>query len=94
MRAVFVQLSKSIEQQPRLLAQSRSSPDFNVGLFTKTIAASEAALVPLAASAGLLRHELSWGRFGADDLSNLKDFAQSLTVCPFSSSHVARRTKG
>lgn len=80
LRAVFIPLAKAIEQQPALLSQSPVSPDFNPQPFINLIATSEAALASLAASARLIKRDVSWGRFGANDLSQLHAFARRLTV--------------
>lgn len=49
-------------------AQSKLDPDFDVQPFARWVAASEAALEPLEASVRLLNRDLSWSRFGVEDV--------------------------
>ncbi|TDL16038.1 hypothetical protein BD410DRAFT_731828 [Rickenella mellea] len=80
LRSVLIPLVDAFEQQPELLSRSRVAPDFDVQPFTRLLAKSEAALVPLAASVRLINRDVSWGRFGADDLTKLHQTARRLTV--------------
>ncbi|TDL16189.1 hypothetical protein BD410DRAFT_755679 [Rickenella mellea] len=80
MHAALVPLLNAIEQQPVLLSQSPMSPLFDPKPFMALVAQSEAALAPLAASARLIKRDVSWGRFGAHDLSRLHAITRRLTV--------------
>jgi hypothetical protein len=63
LKAVLAPLAAGIKQQPELLHTSPLSDEFNPSPFDAEIAKSEAAFAPLAASARLVKRDISWGRF-------------------------------
>ncbi|TDL21197.1 hypothetical protein BD410DRAFT_821614 [Rickenella mellea] len=80
LHAVLAPLLKAIEQQPELLSQCPNSDEFNPKPFMVLVAQSEAALAPTAASARLLKRDVSWGRIGARDWSKLHGITRRLTA--------------
>lgn len=66
--------------QPEVFATSPYAHDFDPNPFIKQIGAAEAALGPLAAASRLLKRDISWGRFGPEDLSRIHEITRRLAV--------------
>lgn len=78
--AVFVPLAKALRGQPSLLNTAPSSSDFNPDAYNKLVFAAESALGPLASTNRLMKKDISWGRFGADDFKFMHELASRMTV--------------
>lgn len=63
LKAVLKPLSSGIKTQNELLRMSPLSESFNPGTFTTKISEAESGLTRLAASARLVKRDISWGRF-------------------------------
>lgn len=87
--AVFVPLAKALRSQPDLLNTSPSSLDFNTEAFGKLVISAESALGPLAATNRLMKKDISWGRFGADDFKFMHELASRMTVRKLQSRSIA-----
>jgi len=96
LKLVMGPLTQAIKGQKDILNTSPLSDAFHPDTFALLITQAEAALTPLAASARLLKRDLSWGRLNgmskriilylyidvipANDLRELQMFARKLTV--------------
>lgn len=83
LRVVLSFLALALEKQPDLLDHLSTSADHDVSPFTDLVSQAEKALNPLGASTRLMARDLSWGRFGSQDLSKLQEVARRLTVKNF-----------
>jgi hypothetical protein len=77
-------LIEAIRMQPRLLEASATTFDYNPEEYNAKIGTAEAGLFPITATARLLKRDLSWGRFGCEDLRILQHKTRILVVgAPF-----------
>lgn len=73
-------LERALRTQPRVLSVSPYSADFNLADFRSHLQSAEAGITPLAASARLMRRDISYGRFNGEDLKELHNVARQLFV--------------
>lgn len=69
-----------MQLQQQVFATSPYSDDFDPNPFFRQITAAETALGPLAAASRLLKRDMSWGRFGPDDLSRMHEITRRMAV--------------
>ncbi|KAI0060820.1 hypothetical protein BV25DRAFT_1871013 [Artomyces pyxidatus] len=80
LRGVLAPLSIMLTQQLTLLKVPTTSPDFSPAAVRGSAAKAEGMLAPLAATARLLKRDISWGRFSGKDLDALREKSQRLVV--------------
>ncbi|KAI0041545.1 hypothetical protein FA95DRAFT_1548599 [Auriscalpium vulgare] len=77
---VLSPLRSALNAQLALLKIPTSSPDFTPAGVRGAAGKAEAALAPLAASARLLKRDVSWGRFSGQDIDSLRGDVQRLVL--------------
>ncbi|KAI0271253.1 hypothetical protein BC834DRAFT_432593 [Gloeopeniophorella convolvens] len=80
LRGVVGPISAGFRQHLALLEISTSSSDFSPKAVRASASKAEGALAPLAASARLLKRDVSFGRFSGRDLDGLREKIQRLVV--------------
>jgi hypothetical protein len=82
LRAVFTPLTTSLALHRTALATSPTAPTFatTVAAIRGSVAQSEGALVPLAATTRLMQRDVAYGRVGPADLTGLQPDARRLSV--------------
>ena len=80
LRAILLPLGEALRDQSRLLSLSPLSDEFLQNDFAKQLSASEAGFPRLAASARLMKRDISWGRLGGEDLQELQHLTRKLFV--------------
>jgi hypothetical protein len=80
LRAVISPLKTNFHQHLELLGIPTTSPKFSPKDVRASASKAEGALAPLAASARLLRRDISWGRFSGKDLDDMRAKIQRLVM--------------
>jgi hypothetical protein len=80
LRAVIAPLNAGFRQHLSLLQVSTTSQNFSPKAVRTSVSKAEGALAPLAASARLLRRDISWGRFSGKDLEGMREKVQRLVM--------------
>ncbi|EJD55665.1 hypothetical protein AURDEDRAFT_78909 [Auricularia subglabra TFB-10046 SS5] len=78
--ASLTPLESAIRTQPRILSLSPYSEEFKLDDFRAHLHTAEASIIPLAASARLMRRDLSYGRFNGEDLKHIHVIARQLLI--------------
>ncbi|KZT24411.1 hypothetical protein NEOLEDRAFT_1207860 [Neolentinus lepideus HHB14362 ss-1] len=78
--AVLQPLETAMAEHRKLLATSTTSATFSPSAINAAVAKSEAALVPLAATARLMKRDIIWSRIGPSDLTSLQNWARRMAV--------------
>ena len=80
LQAVIGPLNTSFRQHISLLGLPTTSLEFSPKAVKASASKAEGALAPLAASARLLRRDISWGRFSGKDLDGMRGNIQRLVM--------------
>ncbi|KZT35081.1 hypothetical protein SISSUDRAFT_1064765 [Sistotremastrum suecicum HHB10207 ss-3] len=80
LKAALLPMADALETQIPLLSKSPFSPDFDPGVFSEKVMNAEKGFTPMAASARLIKRDVSWGRFGGKDLLELQTIARRMLV--------------
>lgn len=80
LRAVIGPLNTSFRQHLSLLDMPTTSREFSPKAVRASASKAEGALAPLAASARLLRRDISWGRFSGKDIDGMRGQVQRLVM--------------
>lgn len=80
LQEVLVPLRDTFEKQPSLLCQQITDIHAFVDPLSQSLAQAEMALGPLSAARRLMKRDVSWGRFGPNDLIRFHHIARTLTV--------------
>ncbi|KAH9974520.1 hypothetical protein BJV74DRAFT_782419 [Russula compacta] len=80
LRAVIGPLGATFHQHLALLGIPTTSPEFSPKDVRVSASKAESALGPLAASARLLRRDISWARFSGKDIDGMREKVQHLVM--------------
>ncbi|KZS91708.1 hypothetical protein SISNIDRAFT_442962 [Sistotremastrum niveocremeum HHB9708] len=80
LKAALLPMADALETQIPLLSKSPFSHDFDPGVFSEKVMNAEKGFTPMAASARLIKRDISWGRFGGKDLLELQTIARRMLV--------------
>ncbi|EPQ61261.1 hypothetical protein GLOTRDRAFT_54150 [Gloeophyllum trabeum ATCC 11539] len=77
---VLQPLETAMAEHRKLLATPTSSQSFSPAAINASVAKSEAGLVPLAATARLMKRDIVWSRISPSDLTSLHNWARRMAV--------------
>ncbi|TFK48067.1 hypothetical protein OE88DRAFT_1635639 [Heliocybe sulcata] len=78
--AVLRPLETAMAEHRKLLATPTTSSTFSPAAINAAVAKSEAGLVPLAATARLMKRDIIWSRVSPSDLTSLQNWARRMAV--------------